>query len=39
MRVHIHRLRQKIEMDAANPERLLTIRSAGYMLTSQPRPK
>jgi len=37
MRVHIHRLRQKIEVDAANPERLLTIRSAGYMLTSQPR--
>jgi DNA-binding response OmpR family regulator len=39
MRVHIHRLRQKIEVDAANPERLLTIRSAGYMLTSQPRPR
>jgi DNA-binding response OmpR family regulator len=39
MRVHIHRLRQKIEVDAADPERLLTIRSAGYMLTSQPRPK
>jgi DNA-binding response OmpR family regulator len=37
MRVHIHRLRQKIELDAAEPERLLTIRSAGYMLTSQPR--
>ncbi len=39
MRVHIHRLRQKIERDAADPQRLLTIRSAGYMLTSQPRPK
>jgi DNA-binding response OmpR family regulator len=39
MRVHIHRLRQKIETDAADPQRLLTIRSAGYMLTSQPRPK
>ncbi len=39
MRVHIHRLRQKIENDAANPQRLLTIRSAGYMVTSQPRPK
>ena len=39
MRVHIHRLRQKIEADAAAPERLLTIRSAGYMLTTQPRPK
>jgi DNA-binding response OmpR family regulator len=39
MRVHIHRLRQKIEINAANPERLLTIRSAGYMLTSRPRPQ
>ena len=39
MRVHIHRLRQKIEVNAADPQRLLTIRSAGYMLTSQPRPK
>lgn len=39
MRVHIHRLRQKIEADAADPQRLLTIRSAGYMLTGQPRPK
>jgi DNA-binding response OmpR family regulator len=39
MRVHIHRLRQKIESDAANPTRLLTIRSAGYMLTSRPRPQ
>jgi DNA-binding response OmpR family regulator len=39
MRVHIHRLRQKIEVNAANPERLLTIRSAGYMLTSHPRPQ
>jgi DNA-binding response OmpR family regulator len=39
MRVHIHRLRQKIELDAADPQWLLTIRSAGYMLTSQPRPK
>jgi DNA-binding response OmpR family regulator len=39
MRVHIHRLRQKIERDATNPQRLLTIRSAGYMLTSQPRPR
>jgi DNA-binding response OmpR family regulator len=38
MRVHIHRLRQKIEVNATSPERLLTIRSAGYMLTSRPRP-
>jgi DNA-binding response OmpR family regulator len=39
MRVHIHRLRQKIEVNAADPQRLLTIRSAGYMLTSRPRPR
>jgi DNA-binding response OmpR family regulator len=39
MRVHIHRLRQKIETDATKPLRLLTIRSAGYMLTNQPRPQ
>jgi DNA-binding response OmpR family regulator len=39
MRVHIHRLRQKLEVDAAEPTRLLTIRSAGYMLTTQARPK
>jgi DNA-binding response OmpR family regulator len=37
MRVHIHRLRQKIEVDATAPMRLLTIRSAGYMLTATPR--
>ncbi len=37
MRVHIHRLRQKIETDATAPEYLLTIRSAGYMLVTQPR--
>jgi DNA-binding response OmpR family regulator len=39
MRVHIHRLRQKIEADASQPEYLLTIRSAGYMLVAQPRGK
>lgn len=37
MRVHIHRLRQKIELNAAEPVRLLTIRAAGYMLTVAPR--
>lgn len=37
MRVHIHRLRQKIEPNAAEPVRLLTIRSAGYMFTVAPR--
>ena len=37
MRVHIHRLRQKIEIDATAPMLLLTIRSAGYMVTATPR--
>lgn len=37
IRIHIHRLRQKIETDATTPEYLLTIRSAGYMLVTQPR--
>lgn len=37
MRVHIHRLRQKIETDATNPALLLTVRSAGYMLVAEPR--
>ncbi len=32
IRVHIHRLRQKIEEDASNPKRLVTVRAAGYML-------
>lgn len=37
MRVHIHRLRQKIEADPEQPERLLTVRAAGYMLVAEPR--
>jgi len=39
MRVHIHRLRQKIEPDSEHPERLLTVRAAGYMLVAEPRPR
>lgn len=39
MRVHIHRLRQKIEADPAHPDHLLTVRAAGYMLVTEPRPK
>ncbi len=39
MRVHIHRLRQKIETDPEHPERLLTVRAAGYMLSAEPRPR
>jgi DNA-binding response OmpR family regulator len=35
MRVHIHRLRQKIEADPARPTRLVTVRAAGYMLVTE----
>jgi len=34
IRVHIHRLRQKIEENAAQPKRLVTVRAAGYMLVT-----
>lgn len=34
IRVHIHRLRQKIEIDPQNPVRLVTVRAAGYMLVT-----
>ncbi len=34
MRVHIHRLRQKIEQDPEKPKRLVTVRAAGYMLVT-----
>jgi DNA-binding response OmpR family regulator len=34
IRVHIHRLRQKIEEDASHPKRLVTVRAAGYMLVT-----
>ena len=33
--VHISNLRKKIEADPANPERLVTIRGAGYMLVAR----
>jgi DNA-binding response OmpR family regulator len=39
MRVHIHRLRQKIETDPEHPERLMTVRAAGYMLSAEARPR
>ena len=32
--VHIRNLRQKIEVDSAEPERIVTIRGSGYMLVS-----
>jgi DNA-binding response OmpR family regulator len=35
MRVHIHRLRQKIEADANKPKRLVTVRATGYMLVTE----
>ncbi|OMF24953.1 DNA-binding response regulator [Paenibacillus sp. FSL H8-0548] len=33
--VHISNLRKKIESDPANPERIITIRGAGYMLIAR----
>jgi DNA-binding response OmpR family regulator len=33
--VHISNLRKKIEADPVNPERIITIRGAGYMLVDQ----
>lgn len=33
LRVHVHRLRRKIEADAGSPHRLLTDRGLGYRLT------
>ncbi|MBS1245756.1 MAG: two component transcriptional regulator, winged helix family [Chloroflexi bacterium] len=35
IRVHIHRLRQKIEADPDNPKKLVTVRAAGYMLVTE----
>jgi len=33
--MHIRRLREKIEQDAANPTRIVTVRGKGYMLASE----
>ncbi|GBG05579.1 putative DNA-binding response regulator [Paenibacillus agaridevorans] len=33
--VHISNVRKKIEADPANPERIITIRGAGYMLVAR----
>ena len=36
IRVHIRRLRQKLEPDPANPIYIITVRGAGYMFPSKP---
>jgi two-component system KDP operon response regulator KdpE len=38
IRVHIRRLRKKIEPNPANPQYILNVRGVGYMLASPPRP-
>ncbi|MFD0672224.1 response regulator transcription factor [Cohnella sp. GCM10027633] len=35
--VHVSNLRKKIEVDPANPEKIVTIRGAGYMLVASTR--
>ncbi|MCP3978536.1 MAG: response regulator transcription factor [bacterium] len=34
--MHVRRLREKIEPDAANPTRIVTVRGKGYMLAEEP---
>ena len=36
IRVHVRRLRQKLEPDPANPIYIATVRGAGYMFPSKP---
>jgi DNA-binding response OmpR family regulator len=38
IRVHIRRLRQKIEPEPANPKYILNVRGVGYMFASPPHP-
>ncbi len=39
IRVHIRRLRQKLEQDPANPDYVLNVRGIGYLFASAPPPK
>lgn len=36
IRVHVRRLRQKLEPDPSNPSYVVTVRGAGYMFVSEP---
>jgi two-component system KDP operon response regulator KdpE len=38
IRVHIRRLRKKLEPDSAHPTYVLNVRGVGYMFASEPRP-
>jgi len=38
IRVHIRRLRQKVEPDPANPQYIINLRGVGYMFASPPPP-
>jgi DNA-binding response OmpR family regulator len=38
VRVHIRRLRQKLESDPADPEYILNVRGVGYLFASAPPP-
>lgn len=38
IRVHVRRLRQKIEPDQSHPQYILNVRGVGYMFASPPRP-
>jgi DNA-binding response OmpR family regulator len=39
IRVHVRRLRQKLEPDADNPQHILNVRGVGYLFASTPPPK